>query len=117
MCLWRTQLNWGKCCWRWVQWVRCPAAVAQATCLAEGSNQHHHRRRRRRCIYFWGCPWGTQVGCCTQLMGTVEGRDTMAVGVECHGGLGGIGIENTMVTLLVCLDKTGGYVGLVLGST
>ena len=25
------------------------------------------------------------------------GRDSMAVGVEYHGGLGGIGIENTMV--------------------
>ena len=30
-------------------------------------------------------------------MGTAVGRGTMAVGVECHGGLGGIGFENTMV--------------------
>ena len=28
---------------------------------------------------------------------TAVGRGSMAVGVECHGGLGGIGIENTMV--------------------
>ena len=32
-----------------------------------------------------------------QLVGAAVGRDTMAVGVEYHGGLGGIGIENTMV--------------------
>ena len=30
-------------------------------------------------------------------MGTVVGRDAMAVGVEYHGGLGGMGGENTMV--------------------
>ena len=30
-------------------------------------------------------------------VGTAVGRDSMAVGVEYHGGLGGIGIENTMV--------------------
>ena len=30
-------------------------------------------------------------------LGTAVGRDSMAVGVEYHGGLGGIGIENTMV--------------------
>ena len=30
-------------------------------------------------------------------MGTAVGRGTMAVGVEYHGGLGGIGIKNTMV--------------------
>ena len=30
-------------------------------------------------------------------LGAAAGRDSMAVGVECHGGLGGIGIENTMV--------------------
>ena len=32
-----------------------------------------------------------------QLMETAVGRGTMADGVEYHGGLGGIGIENTMV--------------------
>ena len=40
----------------------------------------------------------------------------MAVGVEYHGGLSGMGIENTMVNGVGCFDKTGGYVGLVLGS-
>ena len=30
-------------------------------------------------------------------LGTVGGRDTMAVGVEYHGGLGGMGFEDTMV--------------------
>ena len=30
-------------------------------------------------------------------LGAAVGRGTMAVGVEYHGGLGGIGIENTMV--------------------
>ena len=29
--------------------------------------------------------------------GAAEGRDSMAVGVECHGGLGGIGIGSAMV--------------------
>ena len=47
-------------------------------------------------------------------LGAAVGRGTMAVDVEYHGGLGGMGCGNTMVTLLVCLDKTGGYVGLVL---
>ena len=32
-----------------------------------------------------------------QLVGTAGRRDKMAVGVKYHGGLGGIGIENTMV--------------------
>ena len=32
-----------------------------------------------------------------QLLGTAVGRGAMAVGVEYHGGLGGIGIGNTMV--------------------
>ena len=30
-------------------------------------------------------------------LGAVVGRGTMAVGVEYHGGLGGIGIRNIMV--------------------
>ena len=30
-------------------------------------------------------------------LGTAVGRDSMAVGVEYHGGLGGMGFENTMV--------------------
>ena len=41
-----------------------------------------------------------------QLMGTTVGRGTMAVGVECHGGLGGIGIENTMVVGVSNLEAT-----------
>ena len=50
-------------------------------------------------------------------LGTAVGRDAMAVDVEYHGGLGGIGIKNTMVVGVSNLEKTGGYVGLVLGST
>ena len=50
-------------------------------------------------------------------MGTAVGRGTMAVGVEYHGGLGGIGIENTMVDGVKIEVCPGGYVGLVLGST
>ena len=34
-----------------------------------------------------------------QLMGTAVGRDTMAVGVEYHGGLGGIGIGKAVEAL------------------
>ena len=30
-------------------------------------------------------------------LGTAVGRDSMAVGVDYHGDLGGIGIRNTMV--------------------
>ena len=30
-------------------------------------------------------------------LGTAVRRGTTAVGLECHGGLGGIGFENTMV--------------------
>ena len=41
-----------------------------------------------------------------QLMGTAVGRDTMAVGVEYQGGLGGIGIENTMVGGVVNEEAT-----------
>ena len=41
-----------------------------------------------------------------QLMGAAVGRGTMAVGVKCHGGLGGIGIENTMVVGVSNLDAT-----------
>ena len=41
-----------------------------------------------------------------QLMGTAVGRDAMAVGVEYHGGWGGIGIENTMVDGVVNSDAT-----------
>ena len=51
-------------------------------------------------------------------MGTVVGRGAMAVGVEYHGGLGGMGIENGMV-IGVKIERcpTRGYVGVVLGST
>ena len=31
-------------------------------------------------------------------LGAAVGRDAMAVDVECQGGFGGIGIENTMVS-------------------
>ena len=41
-----------------------------------------------------------------QLMGTAVGRDTMAVGVEYHGGLGGMGGENTMVIDVVNPERT-----------
>ena len=41
-----------------------------------------------------------------QLMGTAVGRGTMAAGVEYHGGLGGIGIENTMVDGVKTLEVT-----------
>ena len=34
-------------------------------------------------------------------LGTAVGRDTMAVGVEYHGGLGGMGLGSAMVTLLL----------------
>ena len=51
-----------------------------------------------------------------QLVGPAVGRGAMAVSVEYHGGLGGIGIKNTMVTLLVTLI-TGGHVGFVLECT
>ena len=37
--------------------------------------------------------------------------------MEYQGGLGGIGIKNTMVVGVSCFNKTGGYVGLVLEST
>ena len=37
---------------------------------------------------------------------TAMGRDTMAVGVEYHGGLGGMGGENTMVIGVVNLERT-----------
>ena len=41
-----------------------------------------------------------------QLMGTAVGMGTMAVGVEYHGGLGGIGIGNTMVIGVVNQERT-----------
>ena len=41
-----------------------------------------------------------------QLMETAVGRGTMAAGVEYHGGLGGIGIENTMVGGVSNLEAT-----------
>ena len=41
-----------------------------------------------------------------QLVGTVVGRGAMAVSLECHGGLGGIGIENTMVDGVRRLEAT-----------
>ena len=37
---------------------------------------------------------------------TAVGRGSMAVGVKCHGGLGGIGIENTMVVGVKRLEVT-----------
>ena len=48
---------------------------------------------------------GVSVGDSTRLLqvGTAVGRDAMAVGVEYHGGLGGIGIGNTMVDGVVRL--------------
>ena len=39
-------------------------------------------------------------------LGTAVGRGAMAVGVEYHGGLGGIGIENTMVDGVRRLEVT-----------
>ena len=36
-------------------------------------------------------------------LGTAVGRDAMAVGVEYHGGLGGMGGENTIVIIVVRL--------------
>lgn len=36
-------------------------------------------------------------------LGTAVGRDSMAVGVEYHDGLGGIGIENAMVNVVSLL--------------
>ena len=36
-----------------------------------------------------------------QLMGTAVGRDKMAVGVEYHGGLGGMDGKNTMVICVI----------------
>ena len=41
-----------------------------------------------------------------QLMGTAVGRDTKAVGGEYHGGLGGMGFENTMVGGVVNQERT-----------
>ena len=41
-----------------------------------------------------------------QLMGTAVGRGTMAVGVEYHGGLGGMGGKNTMVVGVSNLEAT-----------
>ena len=39
-------------------------------------------------------------------LGTAVGRGTMAVCMEYHGGLGGIGIENTMVDGVRRLEVT-----------
>ena len=41
-----------------------------------------------------------------QLMGTAVGRDTMAVGVEYHGGLGGMDGKNAMVVDVSSLEVT-----------
>ena len=41
-----------------------------------------------------------------QLVGAAVGRDTMAVGVEYHGGLGGMGCGNTMVIGVVNQERT-----------
>ena len=93
--------------------MRCPAAEAQAACLVEGSNQHHHHRRRLgghyyfqfyRLIYFFRISVaGVSVGDSIRLvqLGTAVGRDTMAVGVEYHGGLGWMGCGSAMVTVLL----------------
>ena len=39
-------------------------------------------------------------------LGTAVGRDTMAVGVEYHGGLGGMGIGSAMVVGVSNLEAT-----------
>ena len=51
---------------------------------------------------------GVSVGDSIRLLQleTAVGRDSMAVGVEYHGGLGGIGIENTMVDGVRRLEAT-----------
>ena len=36
-------------------------------------------------------------------LGSAVGRDSMAAGVEYHGGLGGIGIKNAMVNIVSLL--------------
>ena len=41
-----------------------------------------------------------------QLMGTAVGRGAMAVSVEYHGGLGGIGIRSAMVDGVRRLEVT-----------
>ena len=41
-----------------------------------------------------------------QLMGTAVGGDAMAVGVEYHGGLDGIGIGSAMVVGVVNQERT-----------
>ena len=41
-----------------------------------------------------------------QLIGTAVGRGTMAVGVEYHGGLGGMDGENAMVVGVSSLEVT-----------
>ena len=41
-----------------------------------------------------------------QLVGTAVGSDTMAVGVEYHGGLDGIGIGSAMVVGVKRLEVT-----------
>ena len=40
-----------------------------------------------------------------QLMGTAVGGDAMAVGVEYHGGLDGIGLGSAMVVGVSSLEK------------
>ena len=48
---------------------------------------------------------GVSVGDSIRLLqlGTAVRRDSMAVGVEYHDGLGGIGIENAMVNVVSLL--------------
>ena len=41
-----------------------------------------------------------------QLMGTAVGRGAMAVGVEYHGGLGGMGCGSAMVVGVSNLEAT-----------
>ena len=55
------------------------------------------------CFYIQFSVAGVSVGDSMRLLqlGTAVGRDTMAVGVEYHGGLGGMGLGSAMVTLLL----------------
>ena len=50
-------------------------------------------------------------------LGTAVGRDTMAVGVEYHGGVDGIGLGSAMVIVGRLMGVQRGYVGLLLEGT
>ena len=100
--------------------MRCPAAGTQAACLVEGSNQHHYyylllllslswRSLLIVSDVFWQFSVaGVSVGDAIRLLqlGTAVGRDTIAVDVEYHGGLGGIGIGSAMVVGVKRLEVT-----------